>query len=98
MNTPYSSLQTLDAILDRSYTSFMCAMGAAVEYPIRFDPMADDLAPAMGAGGRQRVNSTFEAIEHVRSARHHDLECLVIVIPTDLATCHLESPFVFTAS
>jgi len=41
----------------------MGAMSAAEEGPARFDTMPDDLAPAMLAFRRERVNSAFKTIE-----------------------------------
>ena len=51
--------------------------------------MTDDSATAMRAGRRQGVYCTFEAVERVGLARHHDFKAFVVVVSADLAlaTC-----------
>jgi hypothetical protein len=53
-----------------------------------FDTMADDSAPAMLAGRRERMNRAFETIEDVSGVVTPDLKRLVIVISTNFAFCH----------
>jgi hypothetical protein len=56
------------------------AMRAAVNRVVLFDAVTDDLAAAMGAGRRQRVDGALKRIERVRLAVHGDLERLVIIV------------------
>src|SRR5262245_42546076 len=55
--------------------------------------MADDFAAAMGAGRRQGVDCALETVECVRSARHDDLERLVVLVSADFALCHAAVSF-----
>ena len=48
--------ETLDAFL-------LGAMDAAEDSAVVLDPMPDDAAAAMGAGGRERLDRAFEAVE-----------------------------------
>jgi hypothetical protein len=64
------------------------AMGAAIDFAIGFDTMANYVAIAMFALGRERMNCTLEAVERVACAAHLHFKRLVIVVTTDFATCH----------
>src|SRR5438105_15878675 len=55
---------------------------------LRFHPMPDDLASAVFALGRQRVDGAFEAVKGVLLPRHDNLERLVIFISADFAVGH----------
>src|SRR5262249_57083743 len=61
------------------------AAGAAVHLALLLQTMADDPAAAVAALRRQRVNRAFEAVEDVRDAVGQHLECLVVLVSTDLA-------------
>lgn len=51
------------------------AMCATVEFAIpNFHAMPDDLASAMSAFRRKRMDGALETIEHVRVASHHYLK------------------------
>src|ERR687888_1961012 len=65
------------------------AAGAAVDAVPRFDAVADHLAPAVRANGRERVDRALEAVEDVRRSVLVHLECLVVVVSANLAGCHL---------
>src|SRR2546423_7784878 len=68
------------------------AMGAAKHPAGGLDAVADDLAAAMGAGGRHRLDRAFEAVEGHRAAGIGDLEGLVVIIAADIACRHRGSP------
>src|SRR4051812_29839184 len=61
------------------------AVRAAVEGAVRLDAVADDLAAAVGADGRELVDRALEAVEGVRLARRHDLKRHVVFVPTHFA-------------
>src|SRR5690606_21565987 len=66
------------------------AMGAAVEVAVGFDAVTDDPHPAVGAGLGQQVDRALEAVERVLvPLGGANRECLVIIIPADVATCHV---------
>jgi hypothetical protein len=54
--------------------------------------MADDLAVAMGASGRHRVDRAFEAVEGHRTAGIRHLERLIVIVAADIACRHRGSP------
>src|ERR1700704_2966996 len=64
------------------------AMGAAIHLAAGLDAMADDLAAAMGASGRHRVDRAFEAVEGHRTAGIRHLECLIVIVAADIACRH----------
>ena len=49
-------------------------MGAAVNDALLFDTVSDDLAMAMRANDRERLNGAFEGVESIGFARHRYLE------------------------
>src|SRR5947208_4632954 len=59
------------------------AMSAAKDVADRLDPMPDDLAAAMRARGRHRLDRAFEAVEGHRAATAGDLEGLVVIVAAD---------------
>jgi hypothetical protein len=68
------------------------AMVAAIEGAALFESVPDDARPAMLAGWRKGMNGTFEAIESMRRAVHHDLKCLVVCVSAGLASGHISPP------
>jgi hypothetical protein len=53
----------LAAILQSVGAGFLGTMDATVDMAARFNAMADDLAITMGAGRRQHMNRTLEAVK-----------------------------------
>lgn len=69
------------------------AVAAAEELALGLDSMPDDSTAAMFALGGQCMNRTFEAVERVRFAGHHDLKRLVIFVAADFTLlCHFMLP------
>jgi len=64
------------------------AVSTTVELALRFHPVADDLAAAMRAGGRERVYGTLKAIKGVGLAGQPNFKCLVVVIAAQIASSH----------
>ncbi len=64
------------------------AMSATVELPLRFDPVADDLATAVFADWGAFLNSALKAVEDVVNAGGDDLERKVVVITAHFAGGH----------
>jgi hypothetical protein len=64
------------------------AMGAAEEAPGRLDAVADHLASAVLAGGRQLVDGALEAVEDMTRTGRVNLERLVVVVATGVALRH----------
>src|SRR6185503_13030846 len=64
------------------------AVGATEEAPVGLDPVADDLAAAVRALGRQGVNGALEAVEDVRPPRELHFERLVVVVSADFTDWH----------
>lgn len=56
------------------------AMSAAIHLASGLDPVADDLAAAMGARGGHRLDRAFEAVEGHRTTGASDLEGLVVIV------------------
>ena len=50
--------------------------------------MADDADAAVVTRRREGVDGTFEAVERMRFAPHHDLKRLVVVVATSFALGH----------
>ena len=73
--------ETLDAFL-------LGAMDAAEDGAVVLDPMPDDAAAAMRAGGRERLDRAFEAVEDHGAAAHGDLEALVVVVAALFTSRH----------
>jgi hypothetical protein len=57
-------------------------MGATVEDAACLDAMSNDSTAAVGAGGRQRMDGAFKAVEHVRLSAHAHLKSLVVLVAT----------------
>jgi hypothetical protein len=69
-------------------------VGAAVEVTVRLNAVADNLAPAMLAGGGKGMDGALEAVEGTRACPGHTyLESLVVLISADLALGHDYHPF-----
>jgi hypothetical protein len=66
----------------------MGAMRTAEELSVRLHAVAHDLAMAMAALGRERVDRTFEAVERVGLAVLNHLERFVVVVSADFARGH----------
>src|SRR5436853_7939924 len=64
-------------------TLVLGAMSAAKDVAGRLDPVPDDLAAAMRARGRHRLDRAFEAVEGHRAATAGDLEGLVVIVAAD---------------
>ena len=62
------------------------AMDAAEDCIAVLHAVPDDAASAMRAHRRERLDGALEGVEGVRLAVLHDLERLVVSIPTSLAT------------
>src|SRR6266850_2305628 len=67
-------------IMDGGNTLLMSAVRATVNVAAGFGSMANDLAAAMLAFGRQIVDRAFKAIVVMGDAIHHDFQGLVIFI------------------
>src|SRR5262245_9106637 len=63
-------------------------MRAAIEAPVCFDTVADHSAATVRADGRQGVNGTLEAVEHVRLGALGNPERFVVLVTTDLTSGH----------
>src|SRR5262249_27976058 len=68
------------------------AMGAAVVVAVGFDSVAHDLAVAVLAFGRERVNGALEAVEDVAAAGERHFEGFVVVVAANLADRHRRPP------
>src|SRR5262245_51174457 len=68
------------------------AVGAAINDVALLRPVADPLAPAVGAGRGQGVDGALEAVEGVGLAPDRDCEGLVVLVPADVALAHDRSP------
>jgi hypothetical protein len=64
------------------------AVGTTVESALCFQPVADDLATAMRAGGRQRMDGAVKAIKGVDLAGQPNFKGLVVVIAAQFASSH----------
>src|SRR3712207_5439013 len=78
----------LHAIARALDAGLLGAVGAAVHRAVRLDPVTDDPAAAVGAGGGDGVDRAFEAVEHVRLAALRDLHRLVVFVSAHLALGH----------
>jgi hypothetical protein len=68
------------AIKDGHDTFVVCATGAAIKAAMCLDAVADDLAAAMFAFGRQRVNRAFKTIKVMRFAILYDFQWFVVIV------------------
>ena len=55
-------------------------MDAAEDNAVVLDPMPDDTAAAVKAGGREGLDRAFEAVEVHGAAADGDLEALVVLV------------------
>src|SRR6266568_6684630 len=74
-----------DAIPDLLRARRVRAVRAAVELAARLDAVADDVAAAVLAVWRERLDRTLEAVEHVVRPRRDHLEGLVVLVSTHFA-------------
>ncbi|MBI3849077.1 MAG: hypothetical protein HY298_02125 [Verrucomicrobia bacterium] len=77
-----------NSINNATHPFFARAIGTAEQLPSCFHAVADNLAPAMFAERRQRMNGALKAIKHMGLAAHLHPKRLVIIISTNLARCH----------
>jgi hypothetical protein len=68
------------------------AVVAAVHLTVGFDAVADDVAIAVVAFGRQRVDRALETVKRVTYTIGDDLERFLVVVAADFAACHGRSP------
>ena len=64
------------------------AVIATIERPGALGSVADDLAAAMGANGRQDVDRTLEGIEQMRTALHDYFEAVLVFIAARITSRH----------
>ena len=75
----------MTCIVDRvAHALLVRAMCAAIERAVRLDPMSDDLATAVLAHRRERMNRALEAVEGMAMSGGDDLEGQVIVVAANL--------------
>jgi len=70
----------------------LCAMVAAEYISVSFNTMADYLATAMAAFGRQFLDGALKAVECVPSARIINIKALIVAVAACIALTHLKSP------
>jgi hypothetical protein len=77
--------------MNRHHAFMMSAARAAEEGAACFHAVADDLASAVFAEWRYRMNGTFETIEIARHSVYHHFKRLVVIVSTNF-TSHNFSP------
>ncbi|HZM20379.1 MAG TPA: hypothetical protein VFC02_01480 [Anaerolineales bacterium] len=75
MSLLYTVFELMDAMLRRT-------MGTAIKDPFSFHSMTNNATCAMGTRGRQRVNSTFKAVEYVCLTTHAHFKALIVGVAT----------------
>jgi len=70
------------------HAGLLGAVYAAIKRARLFDAMADDAAVTMRAMRGQPMDRTFEAVERVSFAVHHNLEALVVVVSAVRTNAH----------
>src|SRR3954467_7142659 len=68
------------------------AVVAAVHLAAGFNAVTDDVAIAVVAFGRQRVDRALETVERVTFTLGDDLERFLVIVAADFAACHGSSP------
>jgi hypothetical protein len=63
-------------------------MRATKETAVRFHAVAYDLAPAVVAHGRERVNGALETVKHVRAAGLNQLKSFIVIVTTYFTLGH----------
>ena len=63
-------------------------MGAAVQHAARFHTMPDNLAPAVLAHRRERMDGAFKAIKEMRLAVAHHFDGFVVIVPAHFSFRH----------
>jgi len=67
----------MDAVLTRT-------MRATVKDTVHLCAVTDDLTPAVGTLGCQRMDGTFETVEDVRFTIHADFKTFIVFVAADL--------------
>ena len=70
------------------HAGLLGAVYAAIKCARLFDAMADDAAVTVRAMRGQPMDRTFEAVERVSFAVHHNLEALVVVVSAVRTNAH----------
>jgi hypothetical protein len=76
---------------DRHRATLVRTVRAAIEGPVRFDPVTNDSAPAVITDRREPVNRALKAVKRVGDSGGHDLKREMVVVTTDFALCHGQS-------
>src|SRR5262245_15267131 len=80
--------ERLDPVGHARDAGHLRAVRAAKKVTTRFHAMTDDLAAAVFAGGRQRMDGALEAVEDVRFPGRDQLERLVVLVAADFTLAH----------
>jgi len=78
-----------------SHPFFTGAVGATVERTFSLNAVADDLAAAMAADGRQFLDGALEAVKDVPVTGGNDFKGHVIIVTAHFTTSHLVFLLVF---
>src|SRR5436190_199617 len=76
------------AVPERANARLLGAAGAAKHHPVGFDAVTDDLATAVRAVRRQRVDGALEGVEGMRVAGHRYCEGLVVLVAAHFTLFH----------
>jgi hypothetical protein len=80
----------LDPVGEAGDARFLGAVGAAEDPAVRLDAVADDLATAVAARRRERVDRALEAVEGVRgTVGGGHLKRLVVLVSAHLTGRHV---------
>src|SRR5258706_13740441 len=88
---PGRGLRDSDAVVEAADTGPPGAIRTAEHPPLRLDSVADDLAPAVRALRRQRMNRALETVERMCRTSHRHVKGLVVVVAANTAGCHVAS-------
>ena len=64
-------------------------MGTAIEDPFGFHAVTNDAAPAVGAGGRKRMDGAFETVEYMRFTTHSHLKPFIVFVSAHITFAKL---------
>src|SRR3954463_9701982 len=92
---PCRSGRRADAVAQSGDADHLGAVFATEEGAVLFESVTDDADAAVLAGGRQRVDRAFEAVEGVGGAVHAHLKRLVVIVSARLASGHGNLPLGF---
>src|SRR5688572_26939687 len=81
-------IPALGAVAQLFHTLVLGAMVAAEHAPVLLQAVPDDPGAAVRAGGCQRLDRAFEAVEGVGLPGHHHLEGLVVIVTAAFASRH----------